>query len=77
MRKCDELNDPTSCLNRAQPMERLFVLLARDAAAPATVKFWANERVRLGKNFITDPQIMEALECARLMEEERHKEVIR
>jgi hypothetical protein len=49
----------------------IFVLLARDTAAPATIRFWATERVRLKKNRPDDPQIVEALECARIMEAER------
>ena len=71
MLKTDEISNPNSCLNKARPDERLFVLLARDPAAPDVIRFWARKRIWLGKNKITDPQIVEALECARLMEEER------
>jgi hypothetical protein len=60
MRKRDELTDPTSCISRARDDEWTFVLLERDAAAPATVRFWIEERIRLGKNSPTDPQIIEA-----------------
>lgn len=68
MIKRDELKDPESCLNRAQMNEYMFVLLGRDEAAPATIRAWVRERVRLGKNEWTDPQISEALVCAERME---------
>lgn len=68
MRKWEELADAKSCFNRADVNEVLFVLLARDPAAPATIRFWAKERARLGKNLIDDRQIEEALACAAEME---------
>lgn len=71
MVKTDEISNPSSCLNRALPTERLFVLLARDASAPETIRFWADLRVRSGKNKETDPIIAEALACAAAMESER------
>ncbi len=71
MKKCDELTDPKSCMSRARPDEWTFVLLGRDTAAPATIRFWANERIRLGKNTATDPQIVEAFACAAAMEEDK------
>lgn len=71
MRKSQELSDPKSCMSRARDDEMTFVLLGRDAAAPATIRFWANERIRLGKNTSTDPQIVEAFECAAAMESEQ------
>jgi hypothetical protein len=71
MLKLNELSNPDSCLSRALPYERVFVLLARDVAAPATITFWCERRVAAGKNTWQDPQIVEAMECARLMEEER------
>jgi hypothetical protein len=60
VRKRDELADPPSCLNKARDNEWLFVLLGRDPAAPAAVRAWIKERVRLGKNLPADPQILEA-----------------
>jgi hypothetical protein len=69
--KSQELSNPDSCLNRATANERLFVLLARDAAAPDTLRYWVRKRLALGKNKRDDPQILEALECADLMEKER------
>jgi hypothetical protein len=60
MRKRDELTDPSSCMNKAKDDEWTFVLLGRDAAAPAAVRAWIDERVSLGKNLPWDPQIVEA-----------------
>lgn len=60
MKKRDELLEPTSCLNKAAENEMLFVLLGRDGAAPAAVRAWIEERIRLGKNARADPQILEA-----------------
>lgn len=69
MMKHEELHNPTSCLNRAREYELIFVLLARDVAAPAAIRAWVAERLRLDKNQPGDRQITEALECARSMEE--------
>lgn len=71
MRKEDELKHPFSCLNRAKDSEMIFVLLGRDVAAPAAIRTWVEERVRLGKNIPTDKQVFEALECARIMERQQ------
>ena len=69
MKKNEEILNGNSCLNRAFPEEMLFILLGRDKAAPNTIRFWAKERVRLGKNRQSDRQIIEALFCAQKMEE--------
>lgn len=71
MIKQTELSDPTSCLNTAFMSERIFVLLARDAAAPVAIRAWIAERIRSGKNSGSDMQILEAENCAALMERER------
>lgn len=71
MRKRDELADPNSCMSKAKDDELTFVLLERDMAAPATIRFWISERIRLGKNKPDDPQIVEAELCADAMEIER------
>lgn len=71
MRKTQELSDPTSCLNKARPDEILFVLLARDAAAPVAIESWVAERLRLGKNQPADAQITEALAAADAMREQQ------
>ena len=70
MRKSDELTNPNSCISRAKDDEWTFVLLGRDKAAPATIRFWVSERIRLGKNTPSDPQIVKALCCAQSMEQQ-------
>lgn len=71
MRKCDELALQRSCINRALPSEMLFVLLGRDKAAPAAIRHWVSERVRLGLNKEGDAQIVGALNAAAIMEVEQ------
>lgn len=71
MIKRDEIDDSESCFNKAGDGERLFVMLARDPAAPVAIRAWVAERVRLGRNHAADEQIREALACADLMESER------
>jgi hypothetical protein len=71
MIKRDEIEHTESCFNRATDGERLFVLLARDPAAPVAIRAWIAERIRLGKNVPSDEQIREAFECAALMDMER------
>lgn len=68
MLKKHEVMDPKSCLNKAHLDEMVFVLLGRDAAAPAAIRTWCMERVRIGKNQAGDDQIMDALACAEAME---------
>ena len=71
MLKQDEIDHPASCLNKARDGERLFILLARDPAAPVAIRAWITERIRLGKNAPGDEQIRDAFENACLMELER------
>lgn len=40
MIKAQELLRPSSCLNKSQSDEPLFVLCARDATAPQTIRHW-------------------------------------
>ena len=49
-------NNPgnVDCYALALPDEHVFVLLGRDPATPATVRFWMGERARLGKNVDPD-----------------------
>lgn len=70
MRKRDELTNPASCMSRAKDDEMTFVLLGRDVAAPVAIRAWIAARIRLGKNAMDDAQIIEALACARVIEEE-------
>lgn len=67
MKKKDELSTPFSCINKARDEEMVFVLLGRDIAAPSTVRFWIEQRIRLGINRRTDAQILEAERCANEM----------
>jgi hypothetical protein len=69
--KREELTNPTSCMSRAADQEMTFVLLARDAAAPETIRAWVRERIKLGKNGAFDDQILEAMHCADYMEQQR------
>jgi hypothetical protein len=71
MRKSDELWNPDSCLSRARMDELLFVLLARDEAAPDTIRFWVSCRIVSGKNRSGDAQIVEALKIADEMEKQQ------
>jgi hypothetical protein len=71
MVKLEELSNPKSCMSRAGDHEMTFVLLARDAAAAETIRFWVRERIRLGKNDAHDDQILEALHCANFMDQQR------
>ena len=70
MIKLEELTDPNSCMNRAEPNEMTFVLLARDVCAPSTIRFWCSMRIASGKNVAGDTQILEALRCADYMEQQ-------
>jgi hypothetical protein len=72
MIKREELTNPKSCMSKALDDEMTFVLLARDLAAPDTIRYWVHRRVRMGKNTYQDPQIHEALECAAKMEKYYH-----
>ncbi len=49
--------------------ELLFVLCERDEAASATIRFWAEERVRRGLNKLEDKKIREAICIADLIEQ--------
>jgi hypothetical protein len=71
MLKRDELANPQSCLNRAINHEMIFVLLARDEAAPAAIREWIQARIASGKNADGDAQVTEALTCAHVMEDQR------
>lgn len=73
MRKRLELTDPSSCMSRASDDEMTFVLLGRDAAAPIAIMAWVAERIRLGKNAESDPQIIEALRIAVTMRVEAER----
>ena len=77
MLKRDELTNPNSCLSKAKDDELVFVLLARDVAAPDTIRQWVANRLSKSKNKITDAQIVEALLCADKMETYQREETKR
>jgi hypothetical protein len=60
MRKCDEIANPNSCLNKARADEWIFVLLGRDESAIVAVRAWIEHRVQSGKNKRDDVKIMSA-----------------
>jgi hypothetical protein len=64
MTKIEERENPKSCFSKALERERMFILLERDIATPATIRFWAQTRIQLGKNKLTDAQIVDALVLA-------------
>lgn len=69
MRKIDEIEQPTSCLNRARAEEPLFVLRAKDRLAAGTVRAWANASEISGEH---EPgKIREARAIADAMDEYR------
>lgn len=77
MRKRDELTNPNSCMSRATDGEMTFVLLGRDEDAPGAIRDWIKRRIKRGKNQACDRQMVEAEECARIMEIEhdhQHRE---
>lgn len=63
------------CYEAALPDEHVFTILARDPAGPATLRFWATERERVGKTINPDDRdrIEDARRDALLMEEWREK----
>lgn len=70
MLKREELSNPNSCLSRSADDEMLFVLRGHDVTFSAVVRFWADERIRRGKNLPGDAQINEAWAAAALVEQE-------
>lgn len=68
MLKRDERTLDNTCWNNAKEDEQVFVLLGRDPATPMTIRVWCRERIMLGKNTANDPQIIEALAMAELLE---------
>lgn len=75
MLKHVEISDPNSCWNRARPDERVFVLLERDIATPSAIRCRCQRRIMMGKNIWADEQIVEAMKCAELMEQDHAKSI--
>lgn len=60
MIKRHEINHPQSCLNKAADDEMVFVLRQKDPAFSATIRFWIQERIRLGVNREGDSKLVAA-----------------
>lgn len=69
MRKDQERENLTSCWNQAHDDESMFILLGRDASAPAAIRAWCADRIRTGKNLEGDWDITQALLTALDMEQ--------
>ena len=76
MFKLEEITNPKSCLNKAKPNEAVFVLLARDPAAPAAILAWIAERARLGLESFGDAKLRDAYNAAAVMEVQRKGGVV-
>lgn len=77
MIRAEELMLPTSCLNKAQNDEPIFVLRANDEMAPMSVRTWARMYI-LSKGIATPAQVAkynEALKLADEMERWREKRI--
>lgn len=74
MIKRDEIATPTSCLNKAADDEFVFVLREKDLATPNTIRFWIQERIRLGLNKPDDPKLVAAeTEAAEIAERQKRR----
>lgn len=69
MLKADELRTPTSCLNKAEADEPIFVLRAKDKTAAQTVRLWATMAAGVHEH----AKIAEALALADRMDQWRSK----
>ena len=70
MTNAEEIASLESCWNKANDGEFLFVLRAKDPAAPGAILHWIEERVRLGLNRLNDDKIKEAFRAAMAMEDQ-------
>lgn len=68
-----ELNQETSCFNRAESNEPMFILLGRDPVAAMLIREWCKRRLDFGKNKFDDAQILEALRLADRMDDFRQE----
>jgi hypothetical protein len=62
-----KLDSSDGCLGRSQDDEPVFILVARDRAAAATVRDWVHRAITLGTP-ADSPKITEALAIAAQME---------
>lgn len=69
MTKRENIENENSCWNKADCDELLFILKAKkDKAMPATIRFWIEERIRLGMNKRDDPKLVSAEALAQRIE---------
>lgn len=63
------------CYKSALPDEPIFVILGRDPAGPATLEFWAEKRIKLGKVVADDDKdrIRHAIDEAKEMQDWRDR----
>lgn len=57
MRKCDEINDPTSTWNRTAADEPVFIVVGRDALGAVPIAAWIEAARATG---VPAPKIQEA-----------------
>lgn len=71
MKKRDEIEQPTSCLNHSQPDEPIFVLCARDPVASRIVRGWAEryKEMKLAQGVMTMRQVAKYNEAHALADE--------
>lgn len=67
---------PFDCYANAEPDEPMFVLLARDQSAPGLVREWVRWRAERKGLRHHDAKAIEALACARAMEEWRIQQAL-
>lgn len=71
MNKQQTLADPASCLNKADTLEPVFVLRAKDPLAPQTVRHWAT----MSRGRHEDAKLDEALKWADQAQNWRKKNI--
>jgi hypothetical protein len=72
MNKAETLLSQTSCLNKAEPEEPLFILRGHDRVAAQTVRHWATMAVGIHE----PDKIKQALQIAEDMDAWRNKQMI-
>jgi hypothetical protein len=65
---------PRSNWNRAHTHDMVFVLMGKHPAAPAAIRAWIAESIRLGLNVAGDLEVTEAEQTAQRMEAELQME---
>lgn len=76
MTRVENMEDPDSCLMRAENDEPLFILRSKDPTSPILVIAWILLRVFLfQKNSLQDMQVRESFDLAEEMQRWRDKNV--